>query len=309
MALVTGSPHPSLALFESATHSATTTARSNAAWAIGALAHTAQDGTRCASLLAPLLKDQNTSVLEQALIGLSRCQSNPQAVPASALLHLLSGDLPVVRGLAAVALATHHPDIAARVVPAQLEREVKTSNSFNADWTARGRPPIMQPEGDRELAIYRAQMKELHALALLPNQPALKSLADQAFRPGLDYSMMPILVAGFKLWDRLDENPEPALKALAASDTGMADWAEWALVKAGPKVLPAVRSALAGSQGNLRRRLIQILAWQADEQALPTLQTLRNSDKPDGVLIDWAIATIEVFRATSSAQQMPHTSM
>ncbi len=309
LALVAESPQPSLTLFEPITHSPTATARSNAAWAIGALAHTAQDGTQCASLLAPLLKDQNTSVLEQALIGLSRCPSNPQAVPASALLHLLSGDLPILRGLAAVALATHHPDIAARAVPAQLESEEKTSNSFNAEWTTRGRPKLSQPELDRAIEWYRTQMKELQALALLPDQSALKSLAAQAFRPGQDYSMMPILIGGFKLWDRLDENPDPALKALASPDAGTADWAEWALVKAGPKVLPAVRSALAGSQGNLRQRLIRILAWQADEHALPSLQSLRNSDKSDEGLIDWAIATIEVFRATSSTQEMKHASM
>ena len=306
LALVAQSPQPSLALFESITHSPIATARSNAAWAIGALARTAQDGTRCASLLAPLLKDQNTSVLEQALIGISRCPSNPQAVPANALLHLLSGDLPILRGLAAVALATHHPDIAARAVPAQLDKEENISDSFNADWTIRGRPKLSQPQLDRAVELYRTQMKELQALALLPNQAALKSLAAQAFRPGHDYSMMPILVAGFKLWDRLDENPEPALKALASSDAGTADWAEWALVKAGPKVLPAVRGALASSQGNLQRRLIHILAWQADEQALPSLQSLRNSDKSDKGLIDWAIATIEVFRVTSSAQEMKH---
>jgi glycerophosphoryl diester phosphodiesterase len=144
---------------------------------------------------------------------------------------------------------------------------------------------------------------------MLPGQQALKSLANQAFRPGHDYSMMPILVSGFNLWDKLDENPEPVLKALASSDTGEADWAEWALVKAGPKVLPAVRSALAHSQGKLRQRLIQILAWQADQHALPILQSLRKSDQSDRGLIDWAIATIQIFRATSSTPEMQDTSM
>ena len=309
LALVMQRPQPPLALFESLTHSPSAVTRSNAAWAIGALGRTAQDSTRCASLLAPLLKDQNTSVLTQALIGLSRCTPNPQAVPADTLLHLLSGDVPVLRGLAAVALAHHHPNLAERKISAQLELEEKTSDSFNADWTARGRHSLTPSESVKALGLYRAQMKEVQALAMLPGQQALKSLADQAFRPGHDYSMMPILMAGFNLWDKLDENPEPALKALASSDAGMADWAEWALVKTGPKVLPAVRIALAHSQGKLRQRLIQILAWQADEHALPMLQSLRNSDPSDKDLIDWAIATIQIFRVTSSTPETENTAM
>ncbi len=302
LALVTERPRPSLVLFEPATRSPTAAARSSAAWAIGALAHNAQDRTQCASLLVPLLQDPNESVRRQALVGLSRCPSNPQVVPAGTLLHFLSGDAPVLRGLAAVALVHHHPEIAERAIPARLEQEEQTSDAFNADWTARGRPKLSQTEIAKAVDLYRAEMKELEALALLPDQPALKSLAGQAFRPGHDYSMMPILMGGFKLWDRLDENPEPALEALASSDGGTADWAEWALVKAGPKVLPNVRRALIGSRGNLRDRVIQILAWQADESALPLLQSLRVSDATDKGLIDWAIATIEVFRATSSIQ-------
>lgn len=294
LALVTGRPPPPLSALEPALHSALPAARSNAAWAVGALERDAPDA-RCASLLAPLLQDANTEVLQQALVGLARCPLAPHDVPALPLQALLTGGIPVLRGLAAVALAKHHPAIAEHAVPAQLEKEETYSDAVNAAWTARGRPPLSQPEIDKAVAIYRAQMKELQAIALLPGKEALPALSAQAFRPGHDYSVMPILVAGFRLWDRLADDPAPALAALASPDRAEADWAEWALVKAGPQVLPALRQALPTSQGDRQRRLVEILAWQADREALPLLRTMEKSHTPDQELIRWAIATIEAL--------------
>jgi glycerophosphoryl diester phosphodiesterase len=302
LALVVSRPQPPLASFEAAMRSGSVATRSNAAWAVGSLARSANDSPQCAPLLAPLLHDASTAVIEQALVGLSRCPSDPRSVPADALLQIISGEVPVLRGLAAVALAKHHPDIAEREVPAQLEKEEKTSDSFNVEWTARGRPKLSESQIDTAVELYRAQMKELQALTLLPSHAALQPLVAQAFRPGHDYSMAPILVAGFNLWDRLAENPAPAIDALSSSDVGEADWAEWALVKAGPNILPAIRHALPASRGDLRRRLIEILAWQADEDALPMLRLMRKDDKSDRAMLRWAITTIDAF---SSPQTIP----
>jgi len=295
LALVTSRPRPALAFFAKAIQSSTDAARENGAWAIGALAGVAPDGAKCALLLQPLLSDASTPVLTQTLVALSRCPVDSQNVPADKLLQVLAGDNPILRGLAAVALAKHHPDIAQQKIPDLLEADVKANDGFNADWTARGRPALTQPEIEKALGRYRAEMKELQALALLPGSAGLQALASQAFRPGHDYSMMPILVAGFRLWDRLGEDPSPAMQALGASDSGEADWAEWALVKAGPAVLPVVRSALSGSSGDLRRRLIQVLAWQEDAGALPLLRSMEKTDSADHELIQWAISTIEAF--------------
>lgn len=295
LALVTSRPPPTLSSFESATHCVSAVARSNGAWAIGVLGRSASDRRECSSLLVPLLHDGSEEVLKQVLVGLSRCPSDPRDVPVRPLEALLQGNIPVFRGLSAVALAKHHPDIAEREVPAQLEKEERLSNTTNAEWTARGRPKLSEVEIGRAVEIYRAQMKELQALELLPDTPGLHALASQAFRPGHDYSMMPILVSGFQVWDRLAEDPKPALNALSSDDRGEADWAEWALIKAGPSILPAIRHTLISSQGDMRRRLIEILGWQADVDALPLLRSMEETDSSDRDSIRWAIIKIQAF--------------
>jgi glycerophosphoryl diester phosphodiesterase len=303
IALVFSRPPPALSFFEAATHAASATARSNAAWAIGWLARSAPGGEKCGPLLAPLLKDGSSEVVKQALVGISRCARDPQGVPAAELVRILSGNVPVLRGLAAVALAKHHPEIAEREVKRQLEEDERTFDTFSADWTARGRPALSQAQIDWAIEMYRAQMKEEEALSQEPGKAALEPLESQAFRPGQDYSMMPILMAGFKLWDRLEDDPAPAIRALAAKDAGVADWAEWALVKAGPKALPAVRGELAHSEGDLRRRLIQILAWQGDVGALPLLLAMEKERGADAELLEWAITRIEAYCPTESGDE------
>jgi glycerophosphoryl diester phosphodiesterase len=138
-------------------------------------------------------------------------------------------------------------------------------------------------------------MKELQALELLPAPSARRSLIAQAFRPGQDYSMMPILVSGFQVWNRLAEDPTSALEALSSQDSGEADWAEWSLVKAGPDILPAIRHLLPSSHADLRRRLLEILVWQADTGALPLLQTMEKTEDGDRESIRWAMTRIEAF--------------
>jgi glycerophosphoryl diester phosphodiesterase len=298
LALIMSRPQPGLADLKDAMHSAHDDARANAAWVMGsasAAPDAAPDQDQCAALLRPLLSDASTTVVTQALVALARCPLDPAHVPSDRLVQLLTGEVPVLRGLAAVVLAKNYPDIAAREIPKQLDREVTATDAYNVDWTARGRPMPTQEHIDWSIAHYRAQMKEVQALAMLPDAAAIPPLAEQAFRPGHDYSMAPIEAAGFRLWDHLAADPKPALDALRAQDTGEADWAEWTLVKAGPGVLPAVRAALPASQGDLRRRLIQILTWQADEQALPLLRSIEKTDEADRELIPWAISTIEAF--------------
>jgi glycerophosphoryl diester phosphodiesterase len=298
LALVLSRPQPSLTSFDTAIHSRSAATRSNAAWAIGSISASAPDRAQCAPLLAPLLHDASTFVVEQALVGLSRCPCDAKSVSADALLKILSGEVPVLRGLAAVVLATHHPAIAEQEVPAQLEREEKSSDSFNIEWTARGRPKLSQKDIDAAVELYRAQMKELHALMLLPDHAVLQPLIAQAFRKGHDYSMAPILVAGFNLWDRLAENPAPTLDALSSPDISAADWAEWAFIKAGPSILSTIRDALPASRGDLRRRLIEILALQADQEALPMLRLMEQSDKSNGDLLHWAVTMIDAFSSS-----------
>lgn len=302
LALVVSRSQPPLASFELAIQSPSSASRSNAAWAIGSIGASAPDRAQCAPLLAPLLHDVSTSVVEQTLVALSRCPSDATHVPADTLQEILSGDVPVLRGLAAVALAKHHPAIAVRAVAAQLEKEEETSDAFNVEWTARGRPKLSQKDIDAAVELYRAQMKELHALSLLPDKAAFRALVEQAFRNGHDYSMTPILVAGFNIWDHLAENPAPALNALDSQDISEADWAEWALIKAGPKILPTIRDALPASRGDLRRRLIEILALQADEDALPMLRHMEQNDKSNGELLRWALTSIGAFSSSPKMQ-------
>jgi len=302
LALVLSRPRPDASAFETALHSASAAARSNAAWAIGAIATDAPRGAKCASFLVPLLKDKSAIVVKQTLVATSRCPADSEAVPANTLLAILNGREPVLRGLAAVALAKHHPHLAVREVQRQLAKEETESDSFNEQWTARGRQKLSQAEIDRAVELYRAEMKELQALARLPDRAATEALASQAFRPGHDYSTMQIIVAGFDLWHRLEEDPTPALQALASDNTAVADSAEWTLVQAGPEVLPAVRKALIGSHGDLQRRLIQILAWQGDQSALPLLRSMAGNDGSNEELLRWAITLINAFSTRAAGE-------
>ena len=307
LALVSSRPQPSPSIFESALRSRLAPARANAAWAIGALAGANAQPSQCARVLTPLLQDESTAVLRETLIALGRCQSDPASVSADALLQILRGAVPVLRGLAAVALARHHPNVAAHEVPVQLDTDEAASESLNRAWTARGRPKLTPQEIDVTVELYRSEMKEIRALAGLTGSVPYRSMADQAFRAGKDYSMMPILVAGFSIWDHIRTDPSPALNALNSDDTGEADWAEWALIKAGPEVLPAIRSALPASNGELRRRLIEILTWQADEDAIPVLGSMElGADSGDVSLLPWAISTIGAFHPASADDRRVH---
>ena len=139
------------------------------------------------------------------------------------------------------------------------------------------------------------EMKLIHALEPLPADEALPLIAKEAFRSSEDYSHVTSVLAGYRLWDRIAADPTLAIRALDATDIEVANRAEWVLVKGGPGVLPAVRTAIRTSTPAVRERLIRVLAWQSDAAAIPMLIELRHANPQDAELLDWAIHKIEVL--------------
>jgi len=262
------------------------TARKNAAWAIGMI------GASCEPSLLALLNEKDNEVLREALLAISRCSGD---VSADKLLPFLKSDTPVVRGAAALALARHRPEVAARAIPDLLNQEEKGIARDYARYVSRGKPKLTQEEIDPIVETYREQMKLVHALELLSPEDALHSLAAQAFRPIDDYSQVTSLLAGYQLWDRIAADPGLAIHALNSTDQVVADRAEWILVKAGPDVLPDVRRAVMSAKMPVQERLIRVLAWQGDHESLPLLQGLSPQDARESGLIHWAIQKIEVL--------------
>ena len=138
LALVTARPRTPVSAFAEALHSDNADARANAAWALGML-------RAPASNLLPLLRDRDPQVLQSALLALARA---PGDVSAATLLPLLSYDDAAVRGAAAVALARHQPEVAIKVIPAQLQREVVLEQAIHKDHES-SRPTKIHPAGDR----------------------------------------------------------------------------------------------------------------------------------------------------------------
>jgi len=283
LALVTARPHPPLTGFAEALRSEHPDVRANAAWALGML-HAP------ASMLLPLLHDKDPRVLQVALMALAR---SPGDVGASVLLPSLSDETAAVRGAAALALARHQPDVAIKEIPAQMRLERKASLKLGEDYERRGKPQLTQPEIDEITGRFRSQMKMLQALSMLQGPAATGALEELAFDPGEGFTQFDSIVAGFKLWDRIGGDVQPAIEALGSSDSQMADRTEWMLVQAGPAVRPAVRKALASEKPSVRVRAIRIVAWQGDTGSLDILRTLLKQDPQDAELLSWAIEKIE----------------
>ena len=151
-----------------------------------------------------MLDDQDRSVVKEALLALSWCPaSTASPVPAEKLLPFLSDRVPIMRGLAAVALARHQPHVAAAYICQQLKKEEADAAAYEAAWAARGHAKLKQGEIDDLVELYRAQMKYIQALSMLPRQEAFGPLVEEAFRPVHDTSNVVALVAGYQLWDRL----------------------------------------------------------------------------------------------------------
>jgi len=176
-----------------------------------------------------------------------------------------------------------------------LRSEVSAATILYDNWVKRGKSKLTQAEIDEVMDYYRCQMKEVQAISMLHGSMATQALEEQAFRPGEDFSQMNGVVAAFQLWDRVGTDPQPAVRALAASDPKVADKAEWMLVHGGPSVLPAVREALVGQNNAVKERAIRILAWQGDRGALQSLRAIRQTDPKDADLASWAMEKIEML--------------
>ncbi|WP_263356202.1 glycerophosphodiester phosphodiesterase family protein [Acidicapsa ligni] len=282
-ALVTARPRTAPAVFSAALVSEHSSARANAAWALGML-------QAPASMLLPLLKDNDSLVLQQTLLSLARI---PGEISSETLLPLLSNADPAVRGAASIALAQHQPEVAAKAIPTQLRIEMKDERVIYDDYIKRGKPKLTQAETDVIMSSFRCQIQMVHAISLVKNDAATRELEAQAFRVGEDFSEFNKIIAAFQLWDRIGADVEPAIQALGSSDGEAADRAEWMLVKAGPMVLPEVRKALDSDNSAVRRRAIHIVAWQGDTKSLDKLRAIHATGGPDAELSSWAITTIE----------------
>jgi len=283
LALVTARPQPPLSVFAEALRSEHQDARANAAWALGIL-HAP------ASMVLPLLQDKDLRVLQETLMALARA---PGDVTATALLPFLSNETAAVRGAAAMALARHQPEVAIKAIPVQMRLEMKASLKLGEDYERRGKPQLTQPEIDEITGRFRSQMKMLQALSMLKGPEATQVLEELAFQPGEGFTQFDSVVAGFKLWDRIGSQAQPAIEALGSSDSQMADRMEWMLVQAGPAVLPDVRTALGSANPSVRERAIRIVAWQGDAESLEVLRTMLKADPPNADLVSWAIEKIE----------------
>ncbi len=286
VALVIARPQTPLAVFIDALAAREKTARRNAAWAVGML------GAPVTSSLLPLLSDKDPEILKEALLAISRC---PGEVPADLLLPFLENDTVTVRGAAALALARHQPQVAAADLPALLAHAEQEATQIHAQHARGGSTTYTQQEIDSITANFREQMKIVQAIEMLAPSDAQSLLATQAFRTLDEHASMNALVAGYQLWDRIPADPALAVEALTSPDAQVADRAEWVLVKASPSVLPVVRQSLPSATPAARERLIRILAWQGDTEALPLLRKLQQSNPENDALIQWAVQKIQVL--------------
>jgi glycerophosphoryl diester phosphodiesterase len=284
VALVLARPQTPIPLFIDALSAPEKTARQNAAWALGIM------GAPATVSLLPLLNEKDPEVLKEVLLALSRC---PGDVPADRLLPFLASDTPLVRGLAALALARHQPQLAVHDLPTLLAHAEQDNAQLQAQHALGGSATYPQQEIDSFTANFREQMKIVQALGRLPSSDALHSLAAQAFSPVNEFSSMTALVAGYQLWDRIAADPSLAVQALSSTDEKIANRAEWILIKANPSVLPILRQSLHSATPSARERLIRVLAWQGDSESLPLLHELQQSNPENSALIDWAMQKIQ----------------
>jgi len=289
VALVAARPATPPEVFVRALSSPSTAARRNGAWALGMMKVPVR------AELVTLLRDNDPAELKEVLLAISR---SPGQVPADALLPFLDSPVPTIRGAAALALAAHHPAVAADAVPRLLHNDEQRSAEDHAAYVRRGSPKLTQAEIDPIIEEYREHMKLIHALEILPADAALSLLNNEAFRYAEDPSHVTSLVAGYGLWDRIGADPSAAIAALGANQVEVADRAEWMLVKADRSVLPAVRAALRTATPRVRARLIQILAWQGDVAAIPVLRELMAVGGEDAAAIAWALRTINLLQFT-----------
>jgi len=289
LALVEARPQTMTTAFRGALQSTHADVRANAAWALGAMQEPS-------SLLLPMLKDSDPAVLQESLIALSHM---PGDVPEKLLEPLLGNVDPAVRGAAAVALARHQPQAAEKVLPEQLSHEITAERAIYAEHVRAGGGKFSQPEIDLIVASYRCQMEILRALNILDSAVGTHALEAQAFGPTEDYLQPNSMVAAFDLWDRVSSEPGAVMQALASKQVQQANGAEWELIHAGAGVLPQVRAGLHSEDPAVRRRAMQIVAWQGDAASLIALHVIQAERGPDAEVAAWAIAKIESLQPGS----------
>jgi glycerophosphoryl diester phosphodiesterase/HEAT repeat protein len=260
-------------------------ARANATWLLGML-HAP------AVLVKPLLSDSDAIVQLQALRALARTSGTVRK--EDILYFFNSGDVSL-RGAAALALAHNHSEESAQVIATELQKEIERERSLAQEYVDGGRKKITTEQIQEATLSFRGQMAMMHALSSLRSAEADNVLVHLAFEPTHEFSQMDNVIGCFQLWDRLGDDPTTVSRELSSTNTASANCAEWALIKAGPSVLPAVRIAL--DSPTTRDRAIQILAWQGDVEALPLLDKMTHADGPSGDLAAWAIEKIKLLRA------------
>lgn len=283
LALVEARPPTPPAAFREALRSEHADARANAAWALGAM-------KAPADMLLPLLHDKDRQVLQSALIALAHM---PGTVGAEVLLPLLRNPDLVIKGAAARALAQQRPNEAVAAIQIELGQVTESLTAMWNDYVRRGKPVLTDADVQPIKSAYRCQMQLVQAISMVTGPEATAALEQHAFRPGKDFSADSINMSAFELWDRVGEDPMPAVQQLKSDDVQEADRAEWMLVKGGPGVLAEVRKVLTDENVEARRRAIEIVAWQGDVSSLEILRAMQKSDLRDSALILWAISKIE----------------
>jgi HEAT repeat protein len=272
--------------FASATNASSASVRANAAWALGRLR-----SADALALVLPLTTDRDSRVRAEAYLALSEL---PGEVSGATLYRGLADAAPAARGAAAAALAHHPSEHAAAAIEAQLLREMEAERELYIAYTAR-KPTMLTPaEIASVTASFRCQMQMIKALASFRGTAVTSALARQAFRPGSDFSQMNAVVAALNLWDRIGSDPQPAIEALASSEPGVADRAEWMLLHAGPEALPAVRAALHNPQARVQLRVMRILSFAGNSESIPLLRSMQ--DGPLSVQAREAIDRIEALQ-------------
>ena len=283
VALVQARPRTPPGAFSVALQSEHADARANAAWALGVM-------KAPADMLLPLLRDKDPQVLQATLVALARM---PGTVSADTLLPFLANPDLSVKGAAARALAQHQPEVAAGAVERELRQVSKSLTALWDDYVRRGKPVLTDADVQPIKSAYRCQLQLLQAISIVKGPEATAALEQQAFHPGKDFSADGTNMSAFELWDRIAADPMPAIRQLSSDDVQVADRAEWMLVKGGPGVLPDVRKVLGDEDAQVRRRAIEIVAWQGDVASVDILRAMRTSNPAESILVTWAIAKIE----------------
>jgi glycerophosphoryl diester phosphodiesterase len=283
VALVQARPRTLPEAFSEALQSEHADVRANAAWALGAM-------KAPADLLLPLLGDKDPQVLQATLLALAHM---PGTVSADPLLALLGNQDLSIKAAAARALAEHQPEVAAGAIEGQLLQVANSLTALWEDYVRRGKPALTDADVQPIKAAYRCQLQLLQAISIVKGPEATEALERQAFHPGKDFSADATDMSAFELWDRIGADPVAAIRQLRSEDIQVADRAEWMLVKGGPAVLPAVRKVLGDEDAQVRRRAIEIVAWQGDLASVGILRAMRTRDTAESTLVTWAIAKIE----------------